>query len=322
MIVADAARHRLHALDSETGKPSWSFTADGPILGPPTIADGLCLFGSRDGWIYALRLVDGVLAWRNLAEPEDRRILAAGRVESAWPALSTVVVAKGTVCAVAGRHNMAEAGIVVTGFDLKSGKKKWQMAPEHRPKNNLLTAGAYARKSLEPDPRPTSAFLGGWIVCDGRSVQVDRLGAADVVTGEVREKFDARLEERYTGTERPLKNGSDRSNFEPWLLSTTDGDQSLGYDQKALEFKAGEETARFRVPGEVRSLASAGDEWLVSSTGESDSTRGELILVDKRERKVRAVLRFDGTPIRHGLAIAHGRIFVVTEDGRVLCFGE
>lgn len=315
LFLADAERHTVTALDTQTGETQWTFFADGPILGPPTIADGLCLFGCRDGWVYALRAADGALVWRNLAAPEERTILAAGHLESAWPALSTVIVAKGTVCAVAGRHNMAEAGILITGFDLESGKKKWQMTPEHRPTTNLLTAGAYARKSLEPDPRSTSASLGGWIISDGQSVQIDRLGAADIETGAVRPKFDARLEETYTGTSRPLKNGSDRSDFEPWLLSASDGARSLSFDQKALEFREGEETARFKSPDLVRSLASIGDEWLVL-------TRSELIFVDKQERRVRTVLPFEGTAIPHGLAIAHSRIFVVSDDGRVLCFGE
>lgn len=315
LVVADLEGHRIEALDTATGKTRWSFLADGPILGPPTISDGMCLFGCRDGWVYALRLADGVLAWRNMAAPEERRILAAARVESAWPALSTVAVARGIVCAVAGRHNMAEAGILITGFDLKSGVKRWQMAPEHRPKNNLMTAGAYARKSLKPDPRPTSAFLGGWLVCDGQTVQIDRLGAADVITGEARKPFDVRLDSKYTGESRPLKNGADRSDFRQWLLSAADGEQSLKYDQKKLKFRAGEQTAEFRVPGKVRSVASAGSEWIIL-------TEGEIILVDKQKRRVRKIVRFEGTPIDHGLAIAYGRIFVVLSDGRVLSLGE
>jgi len=314
LFVTDVERHCVQALDTRTGEPQWTFFADGPILGPPTIVGGLCLFGCRDGWIYALRSADGVLVWRNLAAPEERVIVAAGHLESVWPALATGDVPHGVVCAVAGPHNMAEAGIVVSGFDLESGKKRWQMSPEHRPANNLLTSGAYARKSLEPDPRPTSASLGGWIVSDGRSIQIDRLGAADIRTGAARPTFDERLEDSYTGTLRPLKNGSDRSDFEPWLLSASDGERSLSYDQKALEFRAGEETARFQSPDEVRSVASVGGEWLIL-------TRSELIFVDKPERRVRATIRFEGTAIRHGLAIAHGRIFVVLEDGRVLCYG-
>lgn len=315
LVVADAKHNSLEAFDTKSGEPKWSFVADGPILGSPTIAGSLCLFGSRDGWVYALRLEDGVLAWRNLAAPEERQILAAGQLESAWPALSTVAVAKGTVCAVAGRHNMAEAGIVVTGFDLKSGTKKWQMTPEHRPKNNLLTAGAYARKSLKPHPRPTSAALEGWIACDGQSVQIDRLGAVDLATGQARENFDARLKHAYTGILRTLKNGAARSDFEPWLLTAADRDQSFSYDLKARKIKAGDETVSIKVPGVVRSVASTSKDWVILA-------EGQLMLVGKREGTIRATVPFEGRAIQHGLAIAHGQVFVVTDDGRVLCFGK
>ena len=44
-------------------------TAGGRIDTPPTIADGLCLFGSHDGWVYCLRAADGRLAWRFRAAP-------------------------------------------------------------------------------------------------------------------------------------------------------------------------------------------------------------------------------------------------------------
>lgn len=315
LVIADAAHHRLEALDTKSGERKWSFVADGPVLGSPTIAAGLCVFGCRDGWVYALRLSDGVLVWRNLAAPAARIILAGGQLESAWPALSTVAVARGTVCSVAGRHNMAEAGIVITGFDLKSGKKKWQMSPEHRPKNNLFTAGAYARKSLKPDPRPTSAAVSGWLVCDGQSVQIDRIGAAAIDNGDVRENFDARLEKSYTGILRSLKNGSARPNFEQWLLSASAGDESFGYDQRTLKFKGGEGINLLKAPAELRSIASVGDTWLVLANS-------ELMFVDKNERGVRATIPFEGSAIQHGLAVAHGRIFVVTDDGRVLCFGK
>ena len=111
---------------------------------------------------------------------------------------------------------------MVTGFDLHTGKKLWQTAAPHRPLSNLLTGGAFARRSLKPDPRPTSASLGGWLVSNGSTVQVDRLGAFDMKTGQPRELFDARLDLPYKSRQRPLKNGASRSDPTPWLLSAVD----------------------------------------------------------------------------------------------------
>ena len=66
LVVADDGSHRVVAIDIETGDTKWSFSADGPVRGSATISSGHCLFGCRDGWVYALRLTDGALVWAKL----------------------------------------------------------------------------------------------------------------------------------------------------------------------------------------------------------------------------------------------------------------
>jgi len=313
VVVADTRRHRLDAINVETGQREWSFVADGAISGSPTIVNGICVFGCRDGWIYAVRLRDGTLVWRNLAAPEERQIIAFGQLESAWPALGPVTVSSGTVCVVAGRHNMAEAGILVTGFDLKTGKKLWQSAAPHQALSNGLTGGAYERTSTKPDPRPTSAALGGWLVSNGSAVQIDRLGAFDVKTGEPRELFDARLDRPYKSGMRPLKNRAPRSDPELWLLAAADGNLSCRGIGQELALTQNDTTKRFRTPSDVRSVASAANAWVVL-------TDNQLLLVDKSTHATSVACAFPGVARMHGLGIANGRVFVTTEDGRLLCF--
>ncbi|MEK6238267.1 MAG: PQQ-binding-like beta-propeller repeat protein, partial [Planctomycetales bacterium] len=74
VFVASIESHAVHALDAKTGKKSWTYITGGRVDSPPTIHKGLALFGSADGWIYAVRASDGELAWRFLAAPEDRRV--------------------------------------------------------------------------------------------------------------------------------------------------------------------------------------------------------------------------------------------------------
>jgi len=311
VLVADTGRHRIDAVNVVTGQRQWSFVADGAISGSPTIADGICLFGCRDGWVYAVRLRDGALVWRNLAAPEERQIVAFGQLESAWPALGPVIVSGGMVCAVAGRHNMAEGGIVVTGFDLETGKKVWQAATPHQPLSNGLTGGAFEPRSTKPDPRPTSAALGGWLVSNGSTVQIDRLGAFDVKTGQPRELFDARLDRPYKSGVRPLKNGATRSDPELWLLAVGDGTSSCRGIGQELALTQNNTTKRFRTPSDVRSVASAGDAWVVL-------TDNQLLLVDKSTHVTSVACEFQGVARMHGLGIANSRVFITTEDG-LLC---
>src|SRR4051812_15802343 len=44
----------LHAIDAETGKDLWTFTAGGAILHAAAVADGKVFFGAADGKIYAI----------------------------------------------------------------------------------------------------------------------------------------------------------------------------------------------------------------------------------------------------------------------------
>jgi len=114
--------HMVHALDAATGQELWSFTAGGRVDSPPTVYEGLALFGCADGWVYCLRASDGALAWRFRAAPRERQIMASGRLESAWPAHGSVLVAGGVALATAGRSSLLDDGIYAYALDAKTGR--------------------------------------------------------------------------------------------------------------------------------------------------------------------------------------------------------
>ena len=122
VYVARSDAHTLYALDMIKGKVLWQFTANGRIDSPPTIYQGMVLFGSADGRVYCLRASDGRLMWRFLAAPTDRRIGYFDQVESAWPVHGSVLVDKGMAYFTAGRSTYLDGGIRVYGLDLVSGK--------------------------------------------------------------------------------------------------------------------------------------------------------------------------------------------------------
>ncbi len=122
VFVAAIDAHRIHALDAATGKPAWTFSAGGRIDSPPTVARGRVIFGSADGYVYCLRGSDGQLAWRRRAAPRERRIMAFGQVESAWPVHGSVLVLGGAVYCVAGRSSYLDGGMILYRLDLESGE--------------------------------------------------------------------------------------------------------------------------------------------------------------------------------------------------------
>jgi hypothetical protein len=71
----------------------------------------MVLFGSADGYVYALRASDGVLAWRFRATPIDLRLTAWEQIESVWPVHGSVLVKDGVLYCTAGRNMFLDGGV-------------------------------------------------------------------------------------------------------------------------------------------------------------------------------------------------------------------
>src|SRR6185436_72697 len=111
VYLAQPHTHRVFAFDAESGKPKWEFIANGRVDSTPTIFDGLCIFGTRMGWVYCLRASDGALVWSLRAAPDERRIVHCGQVESPWPVQGSILVSDGTAYFSAGMHPLADGGL-------------------------------------------------------------------------------------------------------------------------------------------------------------------------------------------------------------------
>ena len=122
VVVARKDADEVIALASDTGKALWQFTTGGPVSLPPTIYEGRVLFGCNDGWVYCLRASDGALAWRFQAAPAERKVMAYGRLESAWPVAGSVLVEHGVAYVSAGRHTALDDGLFLFGLDPATGK--------------------------------------------------------------------------------------------------------------------------------------------------------------------------------------------------------
>ncbi len=127
-VAAASNLHQVVAFDANTGKEKWRFTAGGRIDSSPTIVKGRCIFGSHDGYLYALSLADGQLAWRMRMAPREDRMVSYGQMESLWPVIGTVVVVNDLAYAVAGRTQGADGGCVLRSFDPVTGAVRWSKA--------------------------------------------------------------------------------------------------------------------------------------------------------------------------------------------------
>jgi outer membrane protein assembly factor BamB len=123
VYVASVDAHTVHALDADTGKVVWSYTAGARVDSPPTIYEDRVLFGSADGWVYCLRADDGRLTWRFRAAPDERRLMAFEQLESPWPVSGSVLVQGDVAYCVAGRSAFLDGGMRLLRLDAKTGRK-------------------------------------------------------------------------------------------------------------------------------------------------------------------------------------------------------
>jgi len=128
LLVAAADRNQVIALDAIGGSELWRANVGGRVDTPPTIHNGLCLFGSHNGYVYALSRTDGRLVWKLRAAPREERMVSCGKVESPWPVIGTVLVDDGVGFASAGRTQGSDGGIAVRAFDALTGKPAWSRA--------------------------------------------------------------------------------------------------------------------------------------------------------------------------------------------------
>lgn len=327
-FVAAADRHQLLALDARTGRPRWTFTAGGRIDCPPTLHQGLCLLGARDGWIYCLRASDGALAWRFRAAPDEKRIVAYGQLESPWPVVGGVLVHNGLAYFGVGRHAGSDGGIFVGALDPPTGKLLWAEQPE--------------------DYEGVPDVLTG----SGATVQM-AAWAFDAETGKDGPTKEKRLRGGRLGLlndawyERPL---AMRRNLQLWTTEEVEGQIVAFNEQASASFRACTELSSrdgtMSGNAELSGKTKGGREWKVklplgvrmqamALTPERLYVAG-LFVAGKSEQasqpQVRAYALKDGKllheagldapPVHDGLIVAGDRVYVATQGGRLVCLGE
>ena len=164
LLVSQIDAHTVYALSAESGREIWSYTAGGRIDSPPTIWQGLALFGCSDGWGYCLRTLNGTLVWRFRAAPEDRRIVAYGQLESAWPVPGNVLVRDGVAYCAAGRSSYLDGSIRLLRLDAKTGELLSETIVDHRDPETGYQRKGTVRGTNMPGALPDV------LSCDGQSI--------------------------------------------------------------------------------------------------------------------------------------------------------
>ncbi len=131
---------QVYCLDVESGKITWRFFTEGPVRLAPSYYDGALYFGSDDGFVYCIDAATGDLIWKKRPGPRDYRIPGNGRVISAWPIRTGLVVQEGKVYGSAGMF--PSEGVYLFGLNAKSGEKVWMEKQTDLPAQGYLLASS------------------------------------------------------------------------------------------------------------------------------------------------------------------------------------
>ena len=123
MFVASPRSDSVMALDTETAAVKWVFYAEGPVRFAPAAWQGKLYLASDDGYLYCLDAADGRVLWRFSGAPADRRVLGNERLISTWPARGAPVVTDGKVYFAAGIWPFM--GIFLYALDAQTGRVLW-----------------------------------------------------------------------------------------------------------------------------------------------------------------------------------------------------
>ncbi len=326
VIVALPDEHRVVGLDAESGQVAWIFAANGRIDTPPTVYNGHCLFGTSLGWIYSISVSRGQLEWRFRAAPRDDRIVAFGQVESLWPVPGSVLVDQGMAFAAAGRHPHADGGIFVYALDPSSGSVRWvqqvedmgitrwygRQAQDYEPFDLMVKDGAHVAmsrwkfdpKTGAPSPAPKSDCYRA-----GRSGVMVPRGLWSYGEPQNRERarrplmvFDDSV--MYAGAEGISARRLDAGGKAPAAAAAAPKGGSRGAAWSAR-------------CGKVNALVLAGPVLVAGGAG------GELWTFSAADGKAIQQDRLLGAPpVWDGMAAAWDRVFVSTQNGKVLCLGR
>ena len=333
MYLGSSRTDSLTAIDTRTGEEKWRFHAEGPIRFAPLGWENKIYFVSDDGYLYCLD-AKGALVWRFRGGPSDRKILGNERLISTWPARGAPVIAPdGTIYFAASIWPFM--GIFIHALDARTGKVIW---------TNDGDGSTYMKQPHSSDsfagvaPQGPMALIGDkLLVTGGRSVPA----CYDRKTGKLIHyllndnskkgggTFVAAIGQVFFngGFAFELKSGKALGSFVTNPVLTDDvvygftNNTCRSFDLKGAEIKS--------------------PKWTITDTGNFDFKdgtalikAGEQLFVGAKNKLVAVSLplpkttwpdttweyKLSGTPTT--ILAADDRLFVVTLEGQIFCFGK
>jgi outer membrane protein assembly factor BamB len=354
VFLASVDEHRICAIDADSDKLKWDFTADARVDSPPTLYSDQAIFGCRDGCVYSLRASDGSLTWRLRAARGERRITATGQLESVSPISGSVCVQDGVAYFTAGRSSYLDGGIDLYRLDARTGKtlsvtpiyspdpetgrQPAQFGPAYMPGSlsDILSSDdqyVYLRDMVlgkrgdkQPKGNPHLFTLTGFLddTWPHRSYWIygTHCSLSTGCSGRERNLIYGRL----LVFDKPFVYGYGRASVH-WSNQLQDG----AYRLFARDCNKEKEQWAKKVPIRVRAMVLADKVLFLAGppvdtddgTGGGKENEGAILLViSTSDGSELARYPLDSPPVFDGMAAANGRLYLSLLNGRLLCMAE
>jgi len=167
---------KVVALDINSGKELWHFYADGPVRMPLAENNGLIYFTSDDGNCYCLNAENGSPVWIISLAPAPLKLLGNKRLISMWPARGGIVIKDNIIYTAASIFPMM--GTFIYAINAETGEIIWK---NEGTGSNYILQPHRSPAFADVAPQGTFTISGDrLLVAGGRSVPA----AFDLKTGE------------------------------------------------------------------------------------------------------------------------------------------
>jgi outer membrane protein assembly factor BamB len=345
LFVGSTVNDSLTAYDTRTGNELWRFYTEGPVRFAPVAANGKVYAVSDDGHLYCLEAETGTLRWKMNGGPAKRLIVGNDRLVSTWPARGGVVLAEGVLYFTA--SIWPSMGVFIHAVDAESGKILWTNS-DTGSRYVVHPHGAPSFGSIVP--QGYLAVAGDYLVVPGgRSLP----GVFHRKTGEL-VHFDfggktsggfhvmAGDESYWVGGELfQLKDGLRLASMKADLMTPQECIAFDGQQLQLLSLKGGvqtktvtdrkgqpQEVATF-TPKEKRSLplgsGLSGEIYCAAGNRIYLGGKNKIAAVDvpraHSDQPLSAAWRMSIDDIPSAMLAADDRLFVVTENHKLYCYG-
>ncbi len=361
VFLASRDNHEMYCLDAKTGETEWQLTTDGSVDTPPTFYQGRLIFGTRTGFVCALKAEDGQLIWRFRAAPADLRLTAFGQLESLWPVHGSVLVMDDRVYCVAGRSMHLNSGLYVYMLDVNTGEilQQTHLTADTDSKGELKGAvlpdvlvsdgSSIHMRTMRLDPgnisdyrvagegKYLSANDGGFL--DGTwfnsAFWVYLKSRAQMLVFDEESVYGIRAYDKFVTKSYPHDIYTPGKGYR--LFSADLGAAAPSASAKRNKRRGGKKAPsvkweeRVSVRGQAMVLTDqhlflAGAPDVVDENdpwAAFENRKGGALVVFSKENGEKLVeYRLDSVPINDGMAAADGRIYVSLKDGSIICFGS